>query len=80
MTEFRDVEKSQKAKLIEELNKILQVKDINWSLLPETDLLRLFDAFQRLKDEFEQLFGLIDEILDQPLTILEDKGKREYCV
>jgi len=47
---------SQKERIIERLNQILQIHDINWGLLPEQDLMRLFDGFQRLKQEFEEVF------------------------
>jgi hypothetical protein len=73
---------SEKEKIIKELNQILQVRDIHWSLLPEEDLLRLFEAFQRLKQEFEEVFAILDEILETPLTIVEDSKRewRHYCV
>ena len=35
---------SDKEKLAKELDRILQVKDINWGLLPKSDLVRLFEA------------------------------------
>jgi hypothetical protein len=66
-----------KSELANELDRILQVKDISWGLLPESDLLRLFEAFQRLKQEFEEAFALLDEVLDNPITVVDDT-KREW--
>jgi hypothetical protein len=73
---------NEKEKVIEQLNQILQIRDVPWGLLPESDLLRLFEAFLRLKEEVEQVFALFDEITEVSLVPCEDGKKewRHYCV
>ena len=72
-----------KQEVVQSLNQILQVRGISWDLLPESDLLRLFEAFQRLREEVEQVFMLFDEITGEtPLIAVEDSKKdwRHYVV
>lgn len=70
-----------KSELIEELNRILMVHDVSWQLLPQEDLERLVSAFRKLKCEFDEVFKIVDEILEQPLTVVEDSKQewRRYC-
>jgi hypothetical protein len=68
---------SEKEKIIERLNQILQVRDIHWNLLPDADLVRLTDAFERLRVDVEEIFGLLDEAP----TLIQDKGEwKNYVV
>jgi hypothetical protein len=74
-----------KHEVVRSLNQILQIRDIHWTLLPESDLLRLFEAFQRLKSEVEEVFALFDEITEVSLVRFEDgegskKEWKNYCV
>jgi superoxide dismutase len=73
----------EKEEVIERLNQILQVRGIPWSLLPEHDLKRLFEAFEKLRQEIEEIFHVMDElqntIAELPFTI-EGNGWKEYTV
>ena len=72
-----------KEELIQELNQILQIRNIRWDLLPESDLLRLFEAFLRLKFEVEQVFGLVDELentIAELSFIIEKNTWKEYVI
>ena len=72
---------SEKEKVIERLNQILQVRDIRWDLLPISDVQKLFEAFLRLREEVEQVFALFDEITEVSMVPFEDKGEwKNYVV
>jgi hypothetical protein len=68
---------SEKGKIARELDQFLLVKGIHWELLPEEDLQRLHDAFEKLRFDVGEIFGLLDEAS----TLIEDKGEwRNYVV
>ena len=75
-----------KSELIAELDRILQVRGISWNLLPISDVQRLFEAFQKLKSEFEQFFQMVDEmqafIDNLPVVAMVPQNElwRDYCV
>jgi len=64
-----------KAELVVELNRYLLV-EVHWERMLEEDLLKLCEAFERLRRDVEGVFGFLDEVLDQaPLTLVEDSKK-----
>ena len=70
-----------KDEVVQKLNQVLMVQGIHWERLPGEDLLKLCEAFEKLRLEIEQVFALFDEITGEaPLAPpSEDKGEwRHY--
>jgi hypothetical protein len=68
---------SEKERIARELDQFLLIRGIHWNLLPQEDLLRLHDAFEKLRVDIEEIFRLLDEAS----TLIPDKGGwRGYTV
>jgi len=65
----------EKDEYVKLLNQILMVQNISWELLPEHQLKTLAEAFEKLRQDVEEFFQLLDEVP----SIIPDKGEwRRY--
>lgn len=66
-----------KDEVVQKLNQVLMVQGIHWERLPEDDLLKLYEAFEKLRFDVEEVFGLLDEA---STLIPGPRRRRNYVV
>lgn len=65
-----------KAEMAKQLNQILMVKNISWTKLPKRDIVKLYEAFIKLKEDVDKVFIMLVESSPK----MPEAEKPCYCV
>ncbi len=60
--------------MIAELNNFLLIQNVAWQRLPKRDLTKLHETFQKLREDVDEVFRLLDEVrisAEKPEKIME---------